>query len=68
MDFLGFIIGREGIKINKKNTNNIKIINAGNNQRYLVFFRFCKLLPQVYPKIRRYDGTSIVTNQKKGNL
>jgi hypothetical protein len=31
VDFLNFIIEREGIKIDKKNINNIKIANAKNN-------------------------------------
>ena len=31
VDFLGFIIGREGVKINKKNINNIKIADTENS-------------------------------------
>jgi hypothetical protein len=51
VDFLGFLIGQEGVKIDKKNTNNIRIINTKNGQRRLVFSRICKFLPQIYPRI-----------------
>jgi hypothetical protein len=30
VDFLGFIIGREGVKINKKNINNIRLTDTKN--------------------------------------
>jgi predicted GTPase len=30
IDFLGFIIGRKGVKIDKKNINNTKLINTKN--------------------------------------
>jgi hypothetical protein len=51
VDFLGFIIGREGVKMDKKNINNTRLADAKNSQRRLVFFRICKLLPQIYPRI-----------------
>jgi HD-GYP domain-containing protein (c-di-GMP phosphodiesterase class II) len=31
VDFLGFIIGRKGVKIDKKNINNIKIADTENS-------------------------------------
>jgi hypothetical protein len=51
VDFLGFIIGREGVKIDKKNTDNTRLADTKNGQRRPVFFRICKLLPQIYPRI-----------------
>jgi hypothetical protein len=31
IDFLGFIIGREGVKMDKKNTDNTRLIDAKND-------------------------------------
>ena len=47
VDFLDFIIGRKGVKMDKKNTDNIRLVDAKNGQRRPVFFRICKLLPQI---------------------
>jgi HD-GYP domain-containing protein (c-di-GMP phosphodiesterase class II) len=51
VDFLDFVIGREGVKMDKKNINNIKIADVKNNQRCPVLPRIYELLPQVYPRI-----------------
>jgi hypothetical protein len=51
VDFLGFIINRKGVKMDKKYIDNTRIIDAKNSQRYLVFSRICELLPQLYLKI-----------------
>jgi hypothetical protein len=51
VDFLGFVVGQKGVKIDKKNIDNIRLADAKNSQRYLVFSRICELLPQVYPGI-----------------
>jgi hypothetical protein len=51
VDFLDFVVGQKGVKIDKKNIDSIRITDAEDNQRYPVFSRIYKLLPQVYPRI-----------------
>jgi hypothetical protein len=51
VDFLGFIIGQKGVKIDKKNINNTRIADAKNGQRRPVLPRIYEFLLQVYPRI-----------------